>query len=256
MRKLSLWAKGHKKMARITIVVSFIALTALGIATGSLLSELGITLTAVTLLAFVAAYFTGVIFYPIKFFKGNQKSTTAFYVRQKSCDWLLTAATFCMIVYFGNRPNEIFNFSPSVNATIPATALFPKDSSIKAYKTITAFKASLKDETGKSFKLKERKKLLKEQIGAIKKDKDMSNGGKVALIVLSVVVALGLLYLVAALSCSLSCGGSEGAAVLVMIGGAGLIVFLLVMAIRAILGKKKKLKKTDIAPEEPAKTGS
>ena len=160
-----------------------------------------------------------------------------------------------MIVYFGNQPNKVFNNSTSVNATIPATS-FPSDSTIKTYKTIAAFKASLKDETGKSLKLKEKKKLLKEQVGAIKKDNNLSNGAKVALIILSIVAALGLLYVVAALSCSLSCGGSEGAAVLVMIGGAGLIAFLLIMAIRAILGKKKKTKKKNIVPDEPAKTGN
>lgn len=256
MRKFSLWAKGHKRSARITIVVSFIALTALGIATGSLLTEIGVLLSSVTLLAFTGIYLIGVMAYPVRSVKGNKRNTTAIYVRQKSCDWLLASSTFCMIVYFSNRPNEIFNYSTSLNAAIPAATSFTSDSVIKTYKTITAFKASLKDETGKSLKLKERKKLLKEQIGAIKKDNTMSNGAKVALIILSIVAALGLLYAIAALSCTLSCGGSGAAAVIVMIGGAALIAFLLVMAIRAILGKKKKSKKTGINPEDPAKTGS
>ncbi|MBK7561177.1 MAG: hypothetical protein IPI68_06545 [Chitinophagaceae bacterium] len=55
--------------------------------------------------------------------------------------------------------------------------------------------------------------------------------------------------MVASLACTLSCGGSEGAAVLVMVGGAGLVAFLLFIAIRAILGKKEKPKKTDNSPQ-------
>jgi hypothetical protein len=111
----------------------------------------------------------------------------------------------------------------------------------------------MKDETGKPLKWKEKKKLLKEQIRAIKKDKDVSNAGKVALIILSVAVALGLLYLIAVLACDLSCSGSEGAATVLMIGGAGLVVFLFILALGAILGKKKRQKKPVSSPGEPAK---
>ena len=82
----------------------------------------------------------------------------------------------------------------------------------------------------------------------------MSNGAKVGLIILCVLAAIGLLYGVAALACSLSCGGSEGAATLVMIGGVGVIAFLLVIAIRAITKKNNKPKKTEPDPAEPAKT--
>jgi hypothetical protein len=55
---------------------------------------------------------------------------------------------------------------------------------------------------------------------------------------LSVAVALGLLYLIAALACNLSCAGSDIAAVIVGVGGAGLVIFLLIVVIRKILGRK------------------
>jgi len=154
-----------------------------------------------------------------------------------------------MIVYFSNRPSEIFNYSTPLHAALPVSTNLPSDSTLKAYKTIEAFTASLKDETGKTLKWKEKKKLLKEQIRAIKKADDMATGAKVGLIILSVLVALGLLYLVAALACNLSCSGSAGAATAVMIGGAGLTVFLLIIVIRGILGRKKKPKNN---AKEPA----
>ena len=85
-----------------------------------------------------------------------------------------------------------------------------------------------------------KKKILKEQIREIKKANDLSEGTKVLLIILSIVVAIGLLFLVAALACNLSCSGSDAVAVIVGIGGLALIIFLLIIAIRAITGKKKK----------------
>lgn len=81
----------------------------------------------------------------------------------------------------------------------------------------------------------------------------MSDGAKVALITLSVLAATGLLYIVAALACNLSCSGSEGAAVELMFGGVGLTVFFLLIAISAITGRKKKPKKTDITPDDADK---
>ncbi len=256
MKKISRWAKDHKVATRLIIIFSFILLTLLGIITGVLLDDVGVSISSGTLFVVIAVYLAAVIAYPAKSLKGKKLTAAVFYIRQKTCDMLLAASTFCMIVFLSNRPDNLFSYTTPLSAAIPVNAAFPKDSTLKMYKTIAAFSASLKDETGKALKWKEKKKLLKEQIRAIKKADDMSNGAKVALIILSVAVALGLLYLVAALACNISCGGSEGAAVLVAIGGAGLVIFLLILAIRAITGKKKKPKNSEISPDDPAKTGS
>jgi hypothetical protein len=115
----------------------------------------------------------------------------------------------------------------------------------------------MKDANGNLLKWKERKKLLKVQVRAIKQTEDISKGGQIALIVLSCLVALGLVLLVASLACELSCNGSEGAAVIVGLLGTGLIVFLLVLAIRAITGRKRKAKKMEPEPEmKKAMTGA
>ena len=116
----------------------------------------------------------------------------------------------------------------------------PKDSSAVTYKSIAAFSTSLKDENGNRLKLKERKRLLKTQIHAIKNAKSISTGGKIALIVLSVVLAFGMVFLISALACSLSCGGAEAGVILLGLGGSILFAFLLVITIRSITGKRKK----------------
>ncbi|HUR65019.1 MAG TPA: hypothetical protein VMZ03_01610 [Chitinophagaceae bacterium] len=236
MKELSLWAKEHVLSARIIIILSSFLLAALGIVTGLLLRDMQVSIPALALIFFSLTFITGILFYPRK--KTNRRRIP--YRRQKTCDTLLTGSVFLMILFLGNHPRQILNYSsPFVPASASHSSL-PKDSSFKTYKTVAAFTASMKDKDGKLRKWKERKKMLKEQVRAIKHAKEPSDGGKVALIALSVLVALGLIYLVAALSCSISCGGSGALAVIVAIGGTALVVFLLVVVIRRILGKKKR----------------
>jgi hypothetical protein len=148
-----------------------------------------------------------------------------------------------MVLLVGNYHTSDTKIFSTLGAVIPANSTLPDDSTVKTYKSFTAFSESLKDETGKSLKWKEKKKLLKEQVKGIQKAADLSPEGKIALIILSVLVALGLILLVAALACSLSCGGSSGAAILVGLGGTGLVILLLTLAIKGINGKKKKEEK-------------
>ncbi len=240
MKKISYWARTHKWSARILIIASFIFLNGFGILIGILLSDLNISIPATDMLICCSIYLIGIAAYPSKKEKGKKISPNAFYVKQKSCDLILAASSFFMFIYVSNQPEVLFQQFSILKASVNIPFSLPKDSVNKTYKSIKDFSASMKDENGKPLKWKERKKLLKEQIHGIKKSNDLSDGAKVALMVLSVMVALGLLILVASLACDLSCSGSDAAAILVGVGGTALIVFLLIIAIRAINGKKKK----------------
>lgn len=237
MRKYSTWGKHHKGAARLLIVSAFIVLTFLGITTGVLLGSLGTQLEDSWMVVATAVYLAAVLAYPFRKRAGTRTSKL-YYARQKTCDGILATVTFLMLVYMGNRPEAFFNYSGSLHAA--TTALVPKDSGARQYKTLAAFSKSMKDAEGKQLRWKERRKLLKEQVRSIRKADDMSKGTKAALIVLSVLIALGLIYLVLALACELSCAGSEAAAVIVGIGGIGLVILLLVITIRGIIGKKRK----------------
>lgn len=241
MKKISVWGKHHPRASRIVIVVSFIVLTMLGFTTGLLLRDAGIYLPLAVLLFFACLYATGFLAYPFKNKNGKYRMTASHYVRQKTCDILLAASTFLMIVYLGNHKETLFRYSLPFNQAMASNT--PRDSTVKTYKSIGAFNISMKDANGKLHTWKERKKLLKEQVRAIKNASGISNGAKTALIILSVLVALGLIILVAALACSLSCNGSEAAAVIVGVGGTGLVIFLLIVVIRSILGKKRNKNK-------------
>ena len=240
MKKISCWAKKHKVYARIIIVVSFIFLNALAFITGHFFYQLGIIFLPGFLYACFFVFLITFIVYPLKMQKQINPKSSGYYRLQKSCDFMLAASTFCMIVCLCNQPEKLFQFYPESNAF--AIAFPVKDGTVKHYKPIGEFNSSLKDEKGNQLTWKERKKLLREQVREIKKDNNLSKGEKIALIILSALAAFGLLVLVAGLSCNLSCNGYGAAAAIVGIGGTALVIFLLVLAIRAINGKKRKRK--------------
>jgi len=239
MKKISFWAKDHKWASRILIIVSIALLNVIGIITGILLNNLNVVIPVFIFYLILIIYLASFIVYPAK---ANKRRTSfkTFYGWQKTCDFILSASAFVMIICITNGSPAIKIFK-NLYAATPVSV--PSDSATKSYKSIKEFSASLKDASGKSLPWKEKKKLLKEQVRGIKKANDMSQGGKIALIILSALVATALLTLIAAAACDLSCSGSDAAALIVGVGGTALIVFLLIIAIRAITGKKKR--KTD-----------
>ncbi len=248
MKKISVWAKHHVFAARCVIIISCLLLTIAGISTGILLNDLAVVIPSVIGNLVILLYVGGVAFYP---FRSDKRKIGAnrFYKKQKIADFVLALSTFLLIVFVSNHRFSNLRYFPAL-PTAAASSL-PADSTVKTYKSIAAFSASMKDENGKTLKWKARKVLLKEQIRAIKRSNDKTKGEKVALIILSVLAALVLLSLVAMAACSLGCSGSEALAIIVGIGGTALVILLLVHLIRSITNKKKKAP----AKEEQLKTG-
>lgn len=236
MRRISFWAKSNPFKARLSIVFGFILLNLLAIFTGTLITDLYITLPdwipVITALASIIA----VIFYPAKKEKGTIIPPSVFYIRQKTCEIILITCTFVMICFFGNHLDEYLDVSSPSYAANPVS---PNNSTTAPrYKTISDFKASLMDKDGNPLKWKARKKLLKEQIREVRRAKDKTPGEKVLLIILSVLAACALIVGVAALSCSIGCAGAEVLAAVVFIVGSALVIWLLIALIRGINRKR------------------
>jgi hypothetical protein len=245
MKKISIWAKHHKWPARFAIIGGFMLLNLLGIVTGFLLKDFQFTLPPAIFFVFSLITITGFIFYPAKKLKGNILNATVFYIRRKACDFLLTVSTFCMIVFISNQYKNLSFSSACVNAAT-ANSLVLNDSIAKNYKTGIECAKMMKDKKSNHLKWKERKRVLKTQLKNIRKADDLSKGEKIALIIFSIAVAVGLGILLAALACNIACSGAEGLAILVAIAGFGLIALLLTISIKAIVGKGRKGKeKTD-----------
>ena len=250
MRKISFWARDNKWSTRFIIIGIYVLLNVLGIASGWLLKDLQISIPHTVFLFIIFLFLIGVLAYPLK---ENKKHESSFYIWQKTCDLILAFSSFCMIVYAGNNYNNLFNNNSTANAAVNSVSSLHGDSITRSYQSIASFNKTLKDENGKSLQWKEKKKLLKKQVKEIKAAKDISQGGKIVLIFLSVLVALGLLFLLAALSCSIACNASGGLAVVVAVLGTTGIIILLAFVIRAITGKEKK-KKPTIVEEPPIKS--
>ena len=115
-----------------------------------------------------------------------------------------------------------------------ATFSIPSSQSVNTPASIHP-KEETKATSKKPFSKKELKKKLKNKWKEFRKHyKESTKGEKTALIILSVIIAAGLLLLLAGLSCEISCSGSEGAAIAVGLLGTGLIIFLLVRVIQRI----------------------
>ena len=143
-----------------------------------------------------------------------------------------------MIVYAGNNWRYLFIKSETAQAT--KIIRMSKDLAINNNSLIKSFILNINNTDVN--KLSQRKKinLIKTQIKKIQQQKKTTKGEKTALIVLSVFIALILLYGLAGLSCSISCGGSEALAIIVALAGTFLIIFFLVRIIKAISNPRKK----------------
>jgi hypothetical protein len=215
MRVVSLYAKNYKWLARFLIVlVLYPVLNVSGWALGIILDVEGIQFNNSGFYILVFATLVIAATYPYK-------KHTSSYHRRKISDALLASISFCFIVLTGNH----FSSGSQYQNINPAQA-----SSQISIQTI---------EKPSKEKKKAAKKFLR---NLVKKYKHAGDGEKALLIILTILVALIVVYLLAALSCSIACGGMEALAYVVFILGLGGIVFGVVKIIEKISRKSKKKK--------------
>jgi hypothetical protein len=248
MYRLSSWARHHVWATRILLVVIYLLLNITGWLLGEQLAAVGFHLTQ-------AHFYTGAVLLLFSFFaypaKGAKRDFKGFYRFQKYCDGGLVTGTFILIVCLAqpqSLPTAWLSLSAPAQATevvIPATE-----------KPVTQEKKSIFRKLARGavqwlgINKVVQKKVQKNWQRLQKEYGDSTKGEKIALIILSVLVALALLALVSAFACDLSCSGSDGAAILVGVLGTGLIIFLLVKVIRRI----NRGPQPRSAPEPPAAT--
>ncbi len=240
MLPISTWAKRHVAYARITITVFKILLAVLALYVSRTLTSMEWSLPAVIPFIAMTLFSVAVIVYPGR----TKKKFSRSFAYRKSCDFVLTATSFIMLICFFQQ-QESKRIFPSLSNAYAATGPHIKK------KTVPTAEEILKSlEQGRDRKALTRtekrvlKKEFKKQLGvwiAAKISGNKEGEGKAGLIILAIIVAVGLLYLVAALSCSLSCNGADGAAIAVGLLGAAAVVLGLIAVIRRIKrGPKKK----------------
>lgn len=219
MKQISYWAHSHKTAARIILILLYIPLNIVGLLTGYLLEETGMHLTANFMYTLVIIVLAVYIFYP-------QKAT---YYKRKFFEGVVITSTFLMICFYGNllnKPTPVFPFSNSTQAV--------------SYTVNHSVIQSVNKDPGKTLTIKELRKELKK---AFSQKKEIKKGWKITLIILSILVAAGLILLLVALSCSIACNGSEALAIIVFLIGTAAVIFGVLKLIQYISGNKRRREK-------------
>lgn len=221
MKRLSLWAYHHPWAARLLIVLCYGVLNVTGFLIGDLLLLLGVHLGTALLYGGTAVAAITLMLYPQRRDKHRYRH---YYLRQKTCDGLLIATTFLLIVSTANlRPGVATPFaSTPVQAVVPAT-VYPAGSIPPAKRVTKA-----------SFLSVVRNKALHIFQKARDSYKRISTRDKIILTALLALLAAAAMYGVIAWACSLSCSGSEAVGWIVLIAGTGAVIFLVLWAGRTI----------------------
>ena len=250
MKQLSRWAKRHPIAARIIIIGSHFLLVADALWLGFLSYVEGIVLPHWLLLVFCNLFFLAYFLYPLK--KSQKGLFKHSYERQKTMDFVVVAAYLCAIVVWIN----LIGFGSSIENNYKAGS--PMLIALKLKSTTTQEETSIQSEnlfTRLINTAQESKAKLKVELRVLKdnyKNRLYPNSDygllKFFLVLLTVGAFLGLIYLVAIFSCSLSCSGNEGAAIALALFGTTAAIWLLVIAIKAIVRIRKKAKED---PQKP-----
>lgn len=235
MKSISRWAAHHIIYSMIIIVLSHVLLAFLAIFFGLCSSIIHIAFSSWITMGLGSLIFISYIVYPR--FKSDRGFLKYSYLRQKALDFTLVLSYFLIMVC---GVNQLVDPVPS-NSDYLVEARFivqhhnpGKDANQTTganYKTkIKAFRKQLRVELLQ----------LKQDLKA-KKDKGGAVIVKILLVLLSLGLALGLIYVVAALACSVSCSGSVGLAVILAIVGWTGAIWLLIIALKAILRKRQNM---------------
>ena len=226
MKKLSFWAREHKHIARVTIIISYILLNVIGLFLGDVIHSFNIEFTPLFFLFAISLTFLGWMIYPSKDKKHEYKN---FYLRQKSADLILVSATLLFVIYLGNALNKNTN---SFRNPLQAASIVNTNNAINISSPTVAKNTVSK----KSLRQK-----IRAEIKSIRKAyKDSTKSQKTLYIILAVLAAAGLTYVLTMFSCSISCSGAEALGYVVFFVGLGAIVFGLVKVIQRIKRGKPK----------------
>ncbi len=229
---MSIWARAHVVQSRILIVIIYILLNLIGIYTGNLFRELNVIFPGMFFTICIVITSLLWMTYPSKSYIKNNIRITTSYIRRKSFDLTLASVTFLMIVYVGNNWGNLFVRSESANAT--RIIRISKDPAIMNNPLIKNFISLLKNTDLSKLSTREKIKLVKDQVRKIRQDPDTPKKNKTGLIIISVLVAIGLIIGVAALACNISCAGSEALAAVVAVVGIALVIFLFIKVLKRI----------------------
>lgn len=234
------------------IILSHLVLGMFAFYLGKELRELEISLSNTFIYVPFALFVTISFIYPtIRWSRLIGRTQMGFYVL-KACYGIIFACSFAAMIYVFNQ----VNFLPSRFASY--ATLPHRDSSIQKKISASEILASLQSGDKKNLSKFEKRVLKKEfrkqlkNFSHAKQKMDEASSNKTLKIILVIVLAVGLIFLLGALACGISCGGAELLAGIIAVAGLIGIIWITIVLIRNI----NKKGKTDRPKEPPKETGS
>ena len=227
MKKVSSWASTHILPARIYIILITLIL-------GALAYYLGITLYKMQLILPANAIYGGaflalciaIALYPNKKHGFSKKRS---YLLQKSCDLIVASCSF-LIVCTGVNNGDTMKAWPDAYGTSTVKHPRPAEDILKALNS--GNKTSL---THREKRILKREFVHQLKVFAVAKAAgDVQQSGEAWKIILVIIAALGLLYLLSVLVCTLSCNGSGFAATAVLVLGLAAVIWGSILLIKRI----------------------
>jgi len=240
MKTISIWASRHVMITRYLVAFIKLLLAAMAYYTGMALYHMQVIVPGNALLISSLLVFLAIAFiYPNR--KKIVHSTRWHYAKQKTCDIIIGLCSFVSIAATVNNGDIVNTYSHTYGSGI-----------IKHPVTVTELLQAFNSGEKTSFTPKEKRILKREFYRQLKiyavatVNHNAKQSGEAWKIILVIIAALGLLYLLAGLVCSLSCGGADFAAIIVgVLGGFGIILGSIALIRRITLGPKKLRKEKE-----------
>jgi len=234
MRSISRWAKHHVAAARFIIFFIHISLIILATYVGTHVPRMPVKVFYASALSAIMA----ATVYSLRSKKRllNRDS----FVFRKTCEFIVATGLFFVTCFFVNHNLHFPSFQSRAYAF--AIRNTPPGDTGAATQLVESLKYRDKNTLTKHEK-RVLKKEFKTQLRAYAKAHRAHNKdgeSHAAEIIVTIVVALGLLFLLTILACSISCAGAEALGYLVLILGAVVITFFTVKVIKGFNKKRKE----------------
>lgn len=212
------WASAHPIPARWLIAGLQVTLGLLALGQGYLMWRMHLLLSPVIIYVALGAMAIAILIYPYP--DSPHLAWWSHFGRRKTGDFLLAAAGFIMALQLSLAGCDYFS-RPTPTTGQAEFIVHSRSGTVKK---------------GLVYKFKLLRETLRQHFSS---ERPPITFGQILLLLASVVVAFYLLYLVAALSCTISCNGYTAlATVLLIFGGLG-VIFLFILGIRAIFRKQR-----------------
>lgn len=227
---LSKWSSRHRLASRLLFTLSLIFLTVAALFLGLLLSAWGIQVPVVLLYLLWLPVLAAFYFYPARSGRPGQET----FVVRKRWDVLMFSITFLMVAGWGSQTQQQQYVAWNSQASAYAASSHAIVTTEQGQKKSSQFQKIWN--SSKNFKQRLVRKVQQFSAWA----SDMSQGSKIWGTVLVILVSIGLIYLLAAVSCGIVCSGLEFLGIALFTLGTVAILFFAIRTIRYFYKGKRK----------------